>query len=134
MSDRSTQLATVSSLPAGQPKGNDLGRRLLRAAVRTAWAARGRKDNLSQDPSFQPPDRIYYRSEDGWEAPLWHYPAHPGSSGEPVVLAHGLATGSVGFDYMGDRSLARTLAAAGYLRQGAAAARPVGLPDRGPLL
>ena len=114
MSDRSNQIALRPELLKSGGVSEAMARRLFKVAIRAAWAARGRKEDLTQDPDFRPPDRLYYRTEDGWEAPLWHYPAAPGSAGEPVILAHGLATGSVGFDYEGKRSLARRLAEAGY--------------------
>jgi predicted alpha/beta hydrolase len=114
MSAISTELSLTPE-PLQRPSEVEaVSKRLLKAAIKMAWAARGRAEDFSQDPDFSPPDRLYYRSEDGWESPLWHYPAAHGTSAEPVILAHGLATGAVGFDYEGRRSLARTLAAAGF--------------------
>lgn len=58
--------------------------------------------------------RVYAESHDGWRCPLFKVPAAPGSSGEPILLLHGLGLSRHSLDFDGERSLARALAAAGY--------------------
>ena len=57
--------------------------------------------------------RLYYTSDDGWQCPLHLVPARPGTSGEPVLLAHGLGGNARDFD-LGPTSLARALSNGGY--------------------
>ncbi len=58
-------------------------RGLLRAIVRAAT----RVPRLPGDDAA----RVYYRSDDGWEAPLWRLPPDASGTGEPVLVAHGLS-------------------------------------------
>jgi len=60
-----------------------------------------------------PLQRLYYEAGDGWRAPLYHLPACPGGSGEPVLLVHGLGIGADAFRY-GPTTLAGALRRAGY--------------------
>jgi pimeloyl-ACP methyl ester carboxylesterase len=60
------------------------------------------------------PDRLYYRSRDGWESPLLRFPASPGARGEPLLLAHGLGLGPSGFGISQEASLVSAAHAAGY--------------------
>ena len=59
-------------------------------------------------------ERIAYRTPDGWRCALTRYPAAPGSSGEPVLLATGLALNHLSVDYGPDVSLVRRLQAHGF--------------------
>ena len=69
---------------------------------------------------FQAPIRpsalepVYYQTADGWAAPLWRYPARPGSTGEPVILASGLGLHHSSLDVHPDRSLVRHLHRRGF--------------------
>lgn len=81
-------------------------------ALRAAWSARHPGEAFTPAPP-PPAERLYYTAADGWECPIDRLSARPGSSGEPVLLAHGLSTGRRGFD-LDDNSLARALQAAGY--------------------
>lgn len=77
---------------------------LLRPALREPFA-------------LEPPEplpRLYYRSTDGWQAPLFRLSPAPGGSGEPVLLAHGMGGSALDFSMDPSASLARMLAAAGY--------------------
>ena len=58
--------------------------------------------------------RLYAQSHDGWRCPLFKVPACPGSSGEPILLLHGLGLSRHSLDFDRERSLARALAAAGF--------------------
>ncbi len=58
--------------------------------------------------------RTYYATDDGWRCPLFRVGARPGTSGEPVVLAHGLGLNRHAVDYREELSLARALADAGF--------------------
>jgi pimeloyl-ACP methyl ester carboxylesterase len=77
------------------------------------WAVRHPREPFAVAPMPRP-DRLFYRAEDGWEAPLFRFPARPGGDGAPIVLVHGLVTGPEGFDLAADPSLARALHHAGY--------------------
>lgn len=71
-----------------------------------------------QDPFEEgsPPvlSRHYYRSSDGWQAPLYRVRACVGGTGEPVVLAHGLGGTALDFSMDPAFGLAGVLSAAGY--------------------
>ncbi len=73
--------------------------------------ARSKEVFLGAEPI--PLTRLYYTSDDGWRAPLFVIPARPGSTGEPVLLAHGLGGSALDFD-LGPTSLARCLSDSGY--------------------
>ena len=57
---------------------------------------------------------LWYRTEDGWQAPLFHLPAVAGGTREPVVLAPSLGFNEKTLDVDRDRSLARFLQAMGF--------------------
>ncbi len=59
-------------------------------------------------------DRLYYRADDGWRAPLLYIPPAPGGAGEPVILAHALGGSPDLFRSERSASLAGTLSAAGF--------------------
>lgn len=74
-----------------------LRRRAARAALALAWSSRNPWEPFvgpEGDPRLHP---VWYRSLDGWEAPLHRLPPRPGGSGEPVVLAHAAALGRRSF-------------------------------------
>lgn len=84
------------------------------AALAFTWRvvqARSKEVFLGAEPT--PLTRLYYVSDDGWRAPLFVIPARPGTTGEPVLLAHGLGGSGLDFD-LGPTSLARCLSDAGY--------------------
>ena len=72
------------------------------------------RDPFTRGGDGEPLPRVYYTADDGWRAPLFHLPAAPGRSGEPVLLAHGLGGTHRDFSLEAGRCLAGTLAAAGY--------------------
>lgn len=105
--------------PQGQegperPERRELVASLSRLALGAAWTARHPREPYVAAPADAPRDRLYYQAEDGWEAPLWRHPPRAGASGEPVLLVHGLATGTRCFDYQEEGSLAAALVAAGF--------------------
>jgi pimeloyl-ACP methyl ester carboxylesterase len=79
--------------------------RVIQARAREAYTATHGAPALT---------RIYYTTDDGWRAPLFHVPAAPGSSGEPVLLAHGLGGTHLDFSLEEGRCLAATLARHGF--------------------
>ena len=96
----------------------DFGPAVARAvgdvALALAWRVvhvRSREVFLGAAPTALP--RLYYTADDGWRAPVYVIPAFPGTTGEPVLLAHGLGGSAVDFD-LGPASLARRLSDAGY--------------------
>lgn len=82
------------------------------AALTAAWHSRHR-ETFANSP-LPPPDRLYYTARDGWEAPLWCYPARPGAPGEPVLLAHGLGLRPSGFSVAQAGSLIHAAREAGF--------------------
>lgn len=72
------------------------------------------KDPYTDGGPGEPLPRLYYTADDGWRAPVFHIPAAPGTSGEPVLLAHGLGGTHLDFSLRPDRSLAGLLSAAGF--------------------
>jgi predicted alpha/beta hydrolase len=116
--DMSADTTTTTIAPAvgGLPVSGrgGVGALVARAAMVAAWTARNPRERFAHDPEADPPDRVYYRTEDGWEAPLWRYPPPPGQPGEPILMVHGFAANHLAFDFHTDVSLARTLRAAGF--------------------
>lgn len=94
--------------------GLELGSRLLRTAAEIGWTVRRGDEPLAIRRGARPPERLFYRAEDGWEAPIWRYPPRPGGHGDPLVLAHGLGLGSGSLDMGEERSLARRAWSLGY--------------------
>lgn len=97
-----------------QPVGPAVARAVGDAALALTWRvmqARSREAFLGAEPATL--SRVYYTADDGWRAPLFIVPARPGTTGEPVLLAHGLGGSAVDFD-LGPTSLARCLSDAGY--------------------
>ncbi len=65
-------------------------------------------------PAPPPLVRKYYRTEDGWQAPVFYIEPRPGGSGEPVVLAHALGCSPDAFRYGTGPTIAATLSRAGF--------------------
>ncbi|MED5372667.1 MAG: alpha/beta fold hydrolase [Myxococcota bacterium] len=110
------------SLP-DSPRGGlslQLKRQWMRGTVDAAlsMAFRGlQPDNpqrFSQAPERNLLPRLYAESHDGWRCPLFRVEPPPGSTGEPLLLLHGLGLSRHSLDFDQERSLARGLAAAGY--------------------
>lgn len=106
------------SLDVRRPRDLDVGPAVARAvgdvALALAWRmvhSRSREAFLGAAPTAL--SRIYYTADDGWRAPVFVIPASPGTTGEPVLLAHGLGGSAVDFD-LGPACLARRLSDAGY--------------------
>ncbi len=100
--------------PAAPTIGPTVARAVGDAALALTWRvvqAHSRERFLSAVPS--PLSRLYYTADDGWQAPLFVLPARAGTTGEPVLLAHGLGGSALDFD-LGATSLARALSDDGY--------------------
>ena len=61
-------------------------------------------------PNFEPTEALTYRTADGWEIALRHYPG----DGDPVLLVHGMAANHYNWDYRKELSLAAVLQAQGW--------------------
>lgn len=61
-------------------------------------------------PTMQPGRLLPYRTADGWQSQVRHYPG----AGEPVLLVHGLGANHYNFDYRPEVSLAHYLQQRGY--------------------
>jgi len=92
----------------------DLSALVLRAASEVLWGARNPCEPFANRADGLPPDRVYYRAADGWEAPLWRYPPRPGATGDPLILAHGLGLNQSALDFREGHSLARAAWRRGY--------------------
>lgn len=110
-----------ASLPAPRLSGRatlraspDFATAIVRVVQAAAWSARHPREPFAVRAAPQATAPIWYRAEDGWQAPLWHLPPPPGAHGAPVLLAHGLGTGPRCFDFGPARSLAAALAADGH--------------------
>ena len=93
-----------------------LATHLTDAALATAWRSLHPmlRERFAEAPAPRPLTRLYYTTADGWQAPLYHLEARPGSPGEPVVLAHTLGLGESALRYGSGSSLAHALADAGF--------------------
>lgn len=81
-----------------------------------AWAARSpaaRERFLTpwRDRTASP---VWYRSADGWEAPLWRRPARSGAHGTPVIVSVGLGLDARSVDMLPECSLVNALYEAGF--------------------
>lgn len=131
-----------ASLPAPRPAGRaalraapDVATAIVRAVQVAAWSARHPREPFAAKAAPRATEPIWYRSEDGWQAPLWRLAPPPGAHGTPVVLAHGLGTGPRSFDFGPAHGLATALAAEGHdvyllTHRGDRAARPPAAPRR----
>ncbi len=81
-----------------------------------AWGARneGVLERFQAPIEHVPLEPVFYQTEDGWTAPLWRYPAQPGSTGEPIILASSLGLHHTAFDIHPDRSLVKHLHRCGF--------------------
>ena len=102
--------------PLRLPQPRDLVRTAARAALAGAYRGlqKESREKFARDPAREPLARVYYRTDDGWQAPLFRVEPPPGAPGEPVLLAHGLGTNRYSLDYAPELSLARTLRARGF--------------------
>ena len=102
--------------PLQLPEPRDLVKTAAHAALATAW--RGlqpqSRERFARSPDQRLLRRLYYRTDDGWQAPLFRLEPRPGATGEPVVLAHGLGVNRHSLDFDPKLSLARALQAEGY--------------------
>lgn len=117
--DLLTSSSDGPQLPAPPPQESVRSRRrewlttVAGVALQAAWSSRHPGESFAKRP-LPPPDRLYYRAQDGWESPLWFYPALPGAAAEPLVLAHGLGLRPSGFGVGDEQSLVHAARAAGY--------------------
>jgi predicted alpha/beta hydrolase len=101
--------------PSLLPDGSDLVRTVGDSALALAWRMFQPGDRSPFVRADQPPlTRLRYRTDDGWGADLFHLPARPGASAEPVVLAHGLGGTHRDFALEAGRGLAVALRDAGF--------------------
>ena len=91
----------------------DLSEVVVRAVMSATWYSRNPRTRFAVGPR-PAPDRYYYQSDDGWEAPIWRYPPRPEAAGEPVLLLHGLGLSGVGFSLQEQDSLVDALHDAGF--------------------
>ena len=108
----------LHTLEVRQAPARAVGPTVARAVGDAALALTWRVVQASSKESFlaatpQALRKVYYTADDGWQAPLHLIPPRPGTSGEPVLLAHGLGGNARDFD-LGPSSLARALSSAGY--------------------
>lgn len=102
--------------PGLEAAGPPLARWVGDAALALTWrmfAARAREPFVIRTPRT-PLARLYYRTDDGWQAPLFLVPARGGGRGEPVLLAHGLGGSHLDWALEPVRCLAGALAEAGH--------------------
>ncbi|MCP4804347.1 MAG: alpha/beta hydrolase [Proteobacteria bacterium] len=102
--------------PLRLPQPRDLVKTAARAALAGAYRGlqKDKRDKFAKAPEREPLSRVYYRTDDGWQAPLFRVEPLPGAPGEPVLLAHGLGTNRFSLDYAPELSLARSLRARGF--------------------
>jgi len=98
------------------PEPSDVVASVAKAALAAAFRV---AQPESREKFETPPDRpvlrrLYYTTEDGWQAPLFRLEAPPGATGEPVIVAHGLGINRHAVDYGPDLSLARAIRDAGF--------------------
>lgn len=100
-----------------QPTGlRRLKRPVTDLLMSMAWGARNEGVLERFQAPIQPSalEPVFYQTEDGWAAPLWRYPASPGSTGEPVILASSLGLHHSSLDVHPDRSLVKHLHRLGF--------------------
>ncbi len=106
--------------PAVEPLRLPEPRELVKSTARAALAAAFRgvqpdnRERFTRAPDKLALKRLYYRTEDGWQAPLFQLEPLPGASGEPLVLLHDLGVNRHSLDFGEGLSLARSLRLAGY--------------------
>ena len=72
------------------------------------------REAFARQPDISRLRRLYYTTQDGWRAPIYHLPVLTRGSGEPVVIAHGLGLNHNTLQFDKETSLAWTLQRAGY--------------------
>lgn len=102
--------------PRKEAVPRQIATRVAQLALSTAYRA---IQSDSREPYLRPPDtgsitRLVYETEDGWRIPLLRLEPRPGASGEPVLLARGLAFNHHSFHYERHNSLAWALRDAGF--------------------
>jgi predicted alpha/beta hydrolase len=106
--------------PAVEPLRLPEPRELVKSTAKAALAAAFRgvqpdsRERYTRAPERVPLRRLYYRTDDGWQAPLFQLEPLPGASGEPLVLLHDLGVNRHSLDFAEGLSLARSLRQAGY--------------------
>ena len=82
----------------------------------TAWSSRNpeARERFRIDLRNSVSEPLWYQTADGWQAPLFHLPARPEGSREPVILAPSLGFNEKSVDAGRDRSLARYLQQSGF--------------------
>lgn len=90
-------------------------RRVARWATAAVWRALhpAAREPFVEQGAPLPVSRVHYRTEDGWQAPLFRLEPTASASGEPVLIAHGAGFGPDLFRY-GTESLVGALRAAGF--------------------
>jgi len=96
--------------------GASIGDRVTRAAMTIAHGllTDRRGERYLERPQPTEFERVAYRTPDGWRCALTRYPAAPGTPGEPILLATGLALNPLSVDYKPDVSLVRHLQKSGF--------------------
>jgi len=111
--DETPTLPAIPPPPAERSRRREWLSTVANVVLLAAWHSRHPRETFAQAP-LPAPDRLYYRSRDGWEAPLWCYPAAPGAPGEPLLLAHGLGLRPSGFSVAQADSIIQAARTAGF--------------------
>lgn len=88
----------------------------LELALSMLWGARneGVREPFKAQTQASDLEATWYKTEDGWSAPLWRLPAKPGATGEPVILASGIGLSPRSLDLDPSRSLVKHLHDEGF--------------------
>ncbi len=102
--------------PLRPTRGARIARRTAEIALAATWRALtpDSPERFARPPHRPLLARLYYATDDGWRCPLFHLPAPPGTRGEPVLLAHGLAVNRFAMDLTAELSIAQALHEAGF--------------------
>ncbi len=105
-----------SSQTGSHPPQPALARQIGRALLAAAWAATNEAANerflaKRKTRGFTP---LWYRTADGWQAPLWRRTPRPGAHGSPVVLSIGMGLDARCMDLLPDCSLVDALYEGGF--------------------
>ena len=98
------------------PPARAFARHLRRFTKAMVWHSKHPKQRSRFVEHVQLPimKRFYSASPDGWQCPIFYWPARPGTSGEPVLLSHGLGVKAELFRLGQSGGLATALHRAGY--------------------